>query len=67
MDEVDADGQAVGCTGGCQAIVDSGTSLITGPPLDVAALNAAVGATPYSNGEVGRRCVNCNVLPLCYY
>lgn len=39
------DGQSTGfCSGGCAAIVDSGTSLLTGPTTIIAQVNHAIGA-----------------------
>ena len=40
------------CNGGCQAIVDSGTSLVAGPAEDVQNLQIAIGAVEIQPGLV---------------
>lgn len=53
MDAVNVDGATLACDGGCQAIVDSGTSLLTGPTNQMDQINQAIGAFKFIAGEVG--------------
>ncbi|OON23093.1 eukaryotic aspartyl protease, partial [Opisthorchis viverrini] len=51
------------CAQGCQAIVDTGTSLIVGPTDDVKQLNDAIGAVPIEGGLNLLDCLQIHTLP----
>lgn len=48
------------CEGGCEVILDTGTSLIVMPPKEAAVVNKAIGATPLYGGQ---HVVNCDKIP----
>ncbi|XP_052671549.1 cathepsin E isoform X1 [Harpia harpyja] len=62
LDNIQLDGTVAFCENSCQAIVDTGTSLITGPTKDIKELQSYIGATPV-DGEYAVECSNLNVMP----
>ncbi|KYO21621.1 cathepsin E [Alligator mississippiensis] len=62
LDNIQVSGSVAFCAEGCQAIVDTGTSLITGPPSDIKQIQNAIGATPV-DGEYAVECNNLNIMP----
>ncbi|XP_004710739.1 napsin-A [Echinops telfairi] len=48
------------CARGCAAILDTGTSLITGPTEEIQALNTAIGSVPL---RMGQYIIDCSKIP----
>ncbi|XP_007466003.1 PREDICTED: cathepsin D isoform X1 [Lipotes vexillifer] len=63
MDQVDVGSSLTLCKGGCEAIVDTGTSLIVGPVEEVRELQKAIGAVPLIQGEYMIPCEKVSSLP----
>ncbi|XP_068163604.1 nothepsin [Antennarius striatus] len=63
MDSVAVQGVSWFCPRGCQAIIDTGTSLIAGPTMDILRLQQLIGATPTNIGEFVIDCARLSSLP----
>ncbi|NP_001079037.1 pepsinogen 4, group I (pepsinogen A) L homeolog precursor [Xenopus laevis] len=63
LDSVSINGQVIACSQSCQAIVDTGTSLMTGPSTPIANIQNYIGASQDSNGQYVINCNNISNMP----
>uniref|UniRef100_A0A6J0T7D3 Cathepsin D n=1 Tax=Pogona vitticeps TaxID=103695 RepID=A0A6J0T7D3_9SAUR len=63
MDKVEVANGLTVCKDGCEAIIDSGTSLITGPTDEIKELQKAIGAKPIIKGQYILQCDKLSTLP----
>ncbi|NXM45644.1 CATE protein, partial [Gymnorhina tibicen] len=63
MNNIKIQGRVAFCSHGCEAIVDSGTSLITGPSSQIRRLQEYIGASPSNTGEFLVDCRRLSSLP----
>ncbi|XP_020644486.3 cathepsin D [Pogona vitticeps] len=63
MDKVEVANGLTVCKDGCEAIIDSGTSLITGPTDEIKELQKAIGAKPIIKGQYMLQCDKLSTLP----
>ncbi|XP_042740013.1 embryonic pepsinogen [Lagopus leucura] len=63
MDSIIVNKQEIACSSGCQAIIDTGTSLVAGPASDIDDIQSAVGANQNSYGEYSVNCSHVLAMP----
>ncbi|XP_025783610.1 chymosin-like [Puma concolor] len=64
VDRVTVNGVVVACDGGCQAILDTGTSMLVGPSSDILNIQTAIGATQDEFGQFDINCGQLNSMPM---
>ncbi|XP_010224685.1 PREDICTED: pepsin A-like [Tinamus guttatus] len=63
IDSITVKGQVIACPRGCQAVIDTGTSLLAGPLGSIIAIHDHIGVSEDSNGEYVVNCRTKNNLP----
>uniref|UniRef100_A0A8C5YMC7 Pepsin F-like n=1 Tax=Marmota marmota marmota TaxID=9994 RepID=A0A8C5YMC7_MARMA len=63
MDSISINGKVIACDGGCQGIIDTGTSLLSGPADHVLNIQKLIHAQPYDHGQYVVDCDTIDALP----
>ncbi|XP_041518116.1 pepsin A-5 [Microtus oregoni] len=63
LDSISMNGEVIACESGCQGIMDTGTSLLTGPQNAIRNIQNLIGAKASSDGEYVLKCDTINTLP----
>ncbi|XP_057634675.1 pepsin A-5 [Chionomys nivalis] len=63
LDSISMNGEVIACEGGCQGIMDTGTSLLTGPRNTIRNIQNLIGAKASSDGKYVLKCDTINTLP----
>nr|XP_033776360.1 pepsin A-like [Geotrypetes seraphini] len=63
VDSITMNGEVIACSSSCQAIVDTGTSLLSGPPNPVANIQHYIGASENSYGQYVINCGSISSMP----